>query len=84
MIKNCRVLINNDAVTVFEYDGVEVQIPSINREARFVKVKFANGEYTVVDDNYVENEPKDFDVKADKKKPNKKTTFNDNAEDIDD
>lgn len=82
MIKNCRVLINNDAVTAFEYDGVEVQIPSIKREARFVKVKFDNGKYTVVDDNYVEDEPKNFDTKADKKKPFKKTTLNDNAEDV--
>lgn len=77
MIKNCRVLINNEAVTVIDYDGVQVQIPSINREAQFVNVTFKNGHYTVVDDSYTEIEPV-IDEKP-KKKANKKTTVDENA-----
>jgi len=49
MIKNCSVIINNEAVTVVVFDGKEVQLPSIKREARKVLVKFENGIYEVVD-----------------------------------
>ena len=38
MVKNCKVSINNEAVTVFDYDGIQVQIPSIKRNADFIKV----------------------------------------------
>ena len=53
MLKECRVLLNNDAVTVILYDGVKVQIPSIGRKADVVKVK-DDGTYTVVPDDYKE------------------------------
>ena len=53
MLKECRVLLNNDAVTVILYDGVKVQIPSIRRKADVVKVK-DDGTYTVVPDDYKE------------------------------
>lgn len=49
MIKNCSVIVNNEAVTVVVFDGKEVQLPSIKREARKVFVKFENGIYEVVD-----------------------------------
>lgn len=71
MIKNCRVLINNEAVTVINYDGVEVQLPSIKREADFVKVIKKNGNYIVVDDNYKEDTIQSIEKP---KKANKKTT----------
>ena len=54
MIKECKVLINNAAVTVVDFDGAKIQVPSIGREATTVKVLNKNGKYTVVDDNYIE------------------------------
>lgn len=72
MVKNCKVLINNEAVTVFDYDGIQVQIPSIKRTADFINVVKRNGNYFVVDDNYTE--PVVKPAEKPKKKANKKTT----------
>lgn len=69
MIKKCRVILNNDAVTVFDFDGTEVQIPAICREAYTVNVKFDGGKYTVVPDDYEEV----VETKTNEK-PTKKTT----------
>ncbi len=77
MVKNCRVLINNEAVTVIEYDGVLVQIPAIHREARYVNVILQNGRYIVVDDDY--KEPVASVTEKPKKKANKKTTIDESA-----
>ena len=81
MIKNCRILINNDAVTVFDYDGAEIQVPSINREARTVKVLCKDGKYTIVDDNYIEPVEK-VQFKDKSKKDYKKTTVDNDAKEI--
>ncbi len=54
MIKNCEVLVNNDYITVINYDGRYVQIPSINKKAKYVNVIFRDGRYTIVDDKYTE------------------------------
>lgn len=75
MIKNCNVLINNEAVTVIDYDGVKVQVPSIHREAKTVKVIVKDGKYIVVDDNYIE--PVVKPTAKPKKKTTKKTTLED-------
>ena len=64
MIKDCYVKLNNEYVTVIDYDGIDVQIPAIKREARTVKVILENGKYTVVGDNYTE--PVKETVKEDK------------------
>ena len=53
MIKECKVLFNNEAVTVIQYDDIQVQIPAIGRKASVVKVK-DDGHYTVVPDDYSE------------------------------
>ena len=78
MVKNCRILINNDAVTVVDFDGVEVQLPSIQREARFVKVCETNGIYSVVEDSYIE--PVMEVTEKPKKKFYKKTTVDESAD----
>ena len=49
MIKECAVLLNNSAVTVVKFGEVEVQLPSIQRDAKKVFVKFENDRYAVVD-----------------------------------
>lgn len=51
MVKECKVTINNDHVTVVKYDdGEYVQLPSIKKKADTIMVKFHNGAYIVVDD----------------------------------
>ena len=51
MIKNCSVVINNEAVTVFDYDGNLVQIPSIHRNADSLNIKYENGKYIVLSED---------------------------------
>lgn len=66
MIKECKVLLNNEAVTVIQYGDIQVQIPAIGRKATVVKVK-DDGHYTVVPDDY--SEPAEKNVRTRKKKP---------------
>jgi hypothetical protein len=54
MIKDCKVTLNNQYVTVFDFDGTDVQIPSIHRNADNIKVKFEDGKYLVLPYDYVE------------------------------
>ena len=54
MLKECLVLKNNPAVTVVLFGDKEIQLPAINREARFVKDLFEDGKYTAVPDDYKE------------------------------
>ena len=49
MTKECTVLLNNSAVTVVKFGEVEVQLPSIQRDAKKIFVKFENDRYAVVD-----------------------------------
>ena len=49
MTKECKVILNNSAVTVVKFGEVEVQLPSIQRDAKKVFVKFENDRYAVVD-----------------------------------
>ena len=71
MIKKCKVIINNEAVTVVRFDNIEVQIPSIHKKADYVNVLYENGKYKIVDTNYEDNViTKNYNTKKD----NKKTT----------
>lgn len=36
MIKKCKILLNNDAATVVDYDGV--QVPSIYKESDYLYI----------------------------------------------
>ena len=65
MIKECKVLLNNEAVTVIQYGDIQVQIPAIKRKTTVVKVK-DDGRYTVVPDNY--SEPVEKNPRTRKKK----------------
>lgn len=79
MIKSCNIKVNNEAITVIEFDGKLVQIPSIhNKSVDKIDVLFENGRYTVVDDIYSEIENKSVrktTTKIRKKNNNKKTTL---------
>lgn len=76
MVKECKVLTNNIAITVIDYDGKQVQIPSIHREAATVKVIKEDNIYTVVADDYIEPKTNTKDVigKTEKKTTKEKTT----------
>lgn len=72
MVKVCRVILNNEAVTVIRDGEYDVQVPAIHRDAKTVKVKIENGKYVVVPDTY--KEQNDIAIEKNEKKYNKKTT----------
>lgn len=63
MIKECKVLLQNEAVTVVRFDDIEVQLPTRNNKSKTVFVKCEDGKYTIVEGNI-----------PTEKKINKKTT----------
>lgn len=76
MVKECKVLINNEEVTVVKFGDTEVQFPSIKKNCSSVFVNFENGKYTIVD-KPIENknpENKSKDSFKDIKNKEKKTT----------
>lgn len=86
MIKECKVILNNEAVTVIQFGDIEVQFPSIRKNDKTVFVKYEDGNYSIVDKPPIIEQPVQTDknnaaVKPAKttKKRNKKTT-NENAE----
>ena len=82
MIQECKVILNNERVTVIDFDGTTVQLPSIHRKAEYIKVKFDNDRHIVLPDDYTEISIKEEDEVVVEQKPknkrNKKTT-NENA-----
>ena len=48
-MKECPVILNNDAVTVIQYGDKKVQIPSIKKNAKTVMVEYKGGHYCVVE-----------------------------------
>ena len=52
MVKECLVVLNNEAVTVVKYDDTNIQFPSINKDAKKVFVNCENGKYSIVDEKY--------------------------------
>lgn len=78
MIKECNVLINNELVTVVRFGDIDVQLPSIHRNAETVRVQYADGHYRVVSDDYKEPEQDVIPVKS-KRKSSKKTTIEKDA-----
>ena len=49
MIKECKVILNNDAITVVRFDDTDVQFSSIAKDTKTVNVKYDNGKYSIVD-----------------------------------
>ena len=72
MLKKCKILFSNEAVTVFECEGQQVQIPAVKTNKNILNVLVEGNSYKVVDDNYKEPE-KEKPEKAISKKT-KKTT----------
>lgn len=71
MVKECPVILNNEAVTVVRYGEVNVQFPSIKKDAKTVFVDYIDGRYIIVD-----GKQKNTNVPKNSKKKNvaKKTT----------
>lgn len=83
MIKKCKVEINNDLVTVINYGGNLVQIPSIqDKNVKFVNAWFNDGYYKVVPEDFVEPPKvvKTEETVKSEKKSKKKTTRRTNNE----
>ena len=83
MIIKCKVELNNDLVTVINYDGNLVQIPSIqDKDAKFVNVWLNDGHYKVVPDDFVEplKVVQTEETVKSEKKTKKKTTRRTNNE----
>lgn len=83
MITQCKIKLNNDLVTVIDYNGNLVQIPSIqDKNAKSVNVLFSDGHYKVVPEDFVEPSKvvqTEETVKSEKK-TKKKTTRRTNNE----
>ena len=78
MIKQCKVIKNNPATTVVVFDGKEVQMPSIGRDAKQIYVAFENGKYFEADEKYIEEARKREEAAQQaKRRVIKKTTEND-------
>ncbi len=74
MIKDCRVVLNNEAVTVVRFGDIDIQFPSIHSDLKIVRVLYQDGKYSVVDSDYEETTP--AATKNNKsKRDNKKTTI---------
>ena len=83
MILKCKVELNNDLVTVINYNGNLVQIPSIkDKNAKFVNVWFNDGYYKVVPGDFVEplKVVQTEETVKSEKKTKKKTTRRTNNE----
>lgn len=72
MIKDCKIILNNEAVTVIDFDGIEVQFPHIDTDSDTVKVLYTNGKYEIA----ANKEPKEIP------KPKKKKDTDESKEAI--
>ena len=50
MTKECKVILNNEYVTVVKFGDEEVQLPSIRMDAEKVLIQYKDGKYLFVRD----------------------------------
>ena len=75
MIKDCKIKYNNAVISIADFDGVDVQIPAVDKDKKSVKIKYEHGNYYVMPDDYVEDtEFKETFINKSGKKKNKKAT----------
>ena len=77
MIRKCIVTINNDDVTVVQYDNIDIQFPSIHKNAKVIYVDGEHGKYTIVAKSDFNNQN---EKKTTKKETVKKNTEKKSAE----
>lgn len=83
MVRECKVYLNNPYVTVVKFNDINIQLPSIKREADMIFVKYENGKYSVVD----KLEPENKEIKTEivpKRNKVKKTTNSETLSEITD
>lgn len=80
MIKECIVKLNNDVVTVVDYDGVDIQFPPIRKVVKTVFVSCKDGKYSIVEDKYKPNDA----TAIQKKSIKKKTTNKESSKEVED
>lgn len=54
MIKECKVVLHNQYVTVVECDGINIQFPSIGEKSEVVYVRCKKNDYSIVSKNEYE------------------------------
>ena len=69
MIKECKVLLNNSAVTVVRFGDRDVQLPPIGRKANTVFVRFENGRYEIADGSKAVESAVESNIQEEEKKP---------------
>lgn len=79
MIKECKVVLHNQAVTVVDYDGTQVQFPATKSKTDVVYVEYIDGKYAIV---AREDYEKSLKPKADKKAKKVKATETDLVEEV--
>lgn len=47
MVKECPIILNNEAVTVVDFNGVHIQFPSIKKNVTTIPVYKENGKYSL-------------------------------------
>lgn len=57
MIKECPVIMNNEAVSVVSFDGIDIQFPCLGKNIKKVNVKFEDGKYSIVKDEIKVSKP---------------------------
>lgn len=74
MIKKCKVILNNECVTVIDFEGIDVQLPAIGYKANQIKIKYQDGKYVALPDDYTEatQEVEKVTVEETELKPKKK------------
>ena len=81
MIRKCPVLLNNDHVTVVRFDDVDVQLPAIGVDEKYVNVLYENGIYEIVAEAAESTEIVESE-KPQQKSKKKKTTKQENVETV--
>lgn len=79
MVKKCKILIHNSAVTVVDFDGTHIQFPPIETQDKEIYVEDMNGRYSVVSE---EEYKKFLKPKVDKKSKKSKVNEADLVEEV--
>lgn len=68
MIKECPVILNNEAVTVVRFDNIDIQFASIGKNAKTIFVKSENGKYAMVNNAEEQDKAKNINKTKTRKK----------------
>lgn len=74
MILDCPIIMINDVVMVVRFNNTEVQLPSIGKNAKIVRVMLENGKYSVVSNSCSPKDQCNDAIVKNKRKNTKKTT----------